>query len=102
VLPNSASLVLVKLPLVLVSNLLTQTEAIYVGLFNSLAMVWVAFLLFSALLCIHEYTLGKTVGTVIITAVAMIIICFICVLFFSLFSELVGFVYTIIRETQYR
>ena len=26
----------------------------------------------------------------------------ICVLFFSLFSELVGFVYTVIQETQYR
>jgi len=95
-------LILIKLPLVLVSNIMTQSEAVYVGLLNSLALIWIAFLVFSALLSIHEYTLGKTVGTVAITGVAMVIICFICVLFFSLFSELVGFVYTVIRETQYR
>ena len=95
-------LILIKLPLTLISNLFTQDEAMYVYLFNAIAVLWVAFLLFGALMNTHEYTGGKTVATLLITAVAMMIICFICVLFFSLFSELVGFVYTVIQETQYR
>ena len=95
-------LILIKLPLTLISNLFTQDEAMYVYLFNAIAVIWVAFLLFGALMNTHEYTGGKTVATLLITAVAMMIICFICVLFFSLFSELVGFVYTIIQEMQYR
>lgn len=95
-------LILVKIPVTIISNMLTADEMMYVTLFNTLAIVWVAMLLFCALMNTHEYTAGKTVGTVIITAVAMVIICFICVLFFSLFSELIGFVYTVIQELQYR
>lgn len=95
-------LILIKLPLTLVSNLLTQNELMYVQLLNVIAIVWVAFLLFGALLSTHEYTGSKTVATLIITVVAMLIICFICVLFFSLFSELVGFVYTMFQEMRYR
>ena len=95
-------LIIIKIPVTLISNMLTADEMMYVSLFNTLAIVWVAMLLFCALMNTHEYTAGKTVGTVVITAVAMIIICFICVLFFSLFSELIGFVYTVIQELQYR
>ena len=95
-------LILIKLPLTLVSNLLTQNELMYVQLLNVIAIVWVAFLLFGALLSTHEYTGSKTVATLIITVVARLIICFICVLFFSLFSELVGFVYTMFQEMRYR
>lgn len=95
-------LILIKLPLTLVSNWFTQSEQMYLYLFNAIAIVWTAFLLFAALMQTHEYTAGKTIGTLLITFVAMVIICFICVLFFSLFTKLVGFVYTVIQETQYR
>ena len=95
-------LILIKLPLTLASNLFTQSEAMYLHLFNAIAILWAAFLLFAALMNTHEYTAGKTVATLLITLVAMVIICFICVLFFSLFTKLVGFVYTIFQEAQYR
>lgn len=95
-------LILIKLPMTLVSNLLTQEEGMYITLMSTIAFLWVAILLFAALSCTHEYTASKTVGTIALTAVAMVIICFICVLFFFLFTELVGFVYTILEELQYR
>ncbi len=94
--------ILIKLPLTLVSNFLTQQEAMYISLLNAIAIIWVAFLLFAALMNTHEYTAGKTVATIVMTAVAMVVICFICVLFFSLFSKLIGFVYTVLQEAQYR
>jgi len=95
-------LVLIKIPMTLISNVLTQDEAMYITLLNAIAIIWVAMLLFAGLLSTHEYTAAKTVGTVVLTAASMAIICFICVLFFSLFSELVGFVYTLVQEMQYR
>lgn len=97
-----APLILIKLPVTLVSHILSMDEAMYIHLFNALAILWVAILLFAALSCTHEYTASKTVGTIALTAVAMVIICFICVLFFFLFTELVGFVYTIAEEVRYR
>jgi hypothetical protein len=95
-------LIIIKIPVTLISNMLTMDEMMYVTMFNTIAIVWVAMLLFCALMNTHEYTAGKTAATVLITAVAMVIICFICVLFFSLFSELIGFVYTVVQELQYR
>lgn len=95
-------LIVIKIITVIVSNMFSQNELMYIGLLNGIAIVWTAFLIFSALLNIHEYTVGKTIGTVAITAVAMVIICFICVLFFSLFSELTGFIYSVIKEMRYR
>ncbi len=95
-------LVITKLPLVLFSNLLTQSEGIYVTLINVIAIIWMVMLIFAALSCTHEYTAGKTVATLILTFIAMVIICFICVLFFSLFSELVGFIYSLFQEMQFR
>ncbi len=95
-------LILIKLPLTLISNFLTQSEVMYLQLFTAIAVIWTVFLIFAALLNTHEYSAGKTVVTLIITVIAMAIICFICVLFFSLFSKLVGFLYTLLQEAQYR
>ena len=50
----------------------------------------------------HEYPGGKTVGVALLTGVVMVIICFICVLFFFLFTEIAGFLYTIVEELRYR
>ncbi len=95
-------MIITKLPLVLFSNLLTQSEGVYVALINVLAVIWMAMLIFAALSSTHEYTAGKTVATILLTIIAMVIICFICVLFFSLFSELFGFVYSLFQEMQFR
>lgn len=95
-------LILIRIPATLLSNIMTQEESMYLHLLNALSVIWVAVLIFSALLCTHEYTAGKTVATILLTAVSMVIICFICVLFFSLFTELVGCVYTIMEELRFR
>lgn len=41
-------------------------------------------------------------GVAVLTGVVMVIICFICVLFFFLLSEIAGFLYTIVEEMRYR
>ena len=51
---------------------------------------------------IHQYTIGKMLGTVLVTIVAMLALVFICLLFFNLFSQLVGFVYSLYKELALR
>ena len=41
-------------------------------------------------------------GTVLVTIVAMLALVFICLLFFNLFSQLVGFVYSLYKELALR
>lgn len=51
---------------------------------------------------VHQYTIGKMLGTVILTIAAMMALIFICLLFFNLFSQLIGFVYSIYKEIALR
>lgn len=95
-------LVLVKIPVTLISGFLTADEAIYVNLLSALAIIYAGLLLLAALSGTHEYSGGKTVGVALLTGVVMVIICFICVLFFFLLSEIAGFLYTIVEEMRYR
>lgn len=95
-------LVLVKIPVTLISGFLTADEAIYVNLLSALAVIYAGLLLLAALSGTHEYSGGKTVGVALLTGVVMVIICFICVLFFFLLSEIAGFLYTIVEEMRYR
>ena len=95
-------LVLVKIPLTLLSNFMTTGERMFISLITALALVYVCLLAFAALSSTHEYTGGKTVGVFALSGVVMVIISFICVLFFFLFSEIVSFVYTVIEEVRYR
>ena len=89
--------ILVKIPLTLISGLLTVDEAMYVSLLSALTLIYVGILMLAALSGTHEYTGGKTVGVALLTGVVMVIICFICVLFFFLFTEIAGFLYTIVE-----
>ena len=97
-----APFILTKIPLTLISGILTKDEGIYVSLISALTMIYVGILMLAALSGTHEYTGAKTVGVALVTGVVMVIICFICVLFIFLLTEITGFLYTIVEELRYR
>lgn len=94
--------ILVKIPITVISGLLTQNELLYVSLISVIATIYVLALVLVAISATHEYTTGKTVGVAALTLAAAVIICFICALFFALFSQIVGFLYTVLEEIRYR
>ena len=50
----------------------------------------------------HEFTLKENIMTLLATAVAAIIIIFLCVLYFSLMEQVINFVTTISQEFMRR
>lgn len=91
-------LILMHIVVPLLSYALSLDDGAYLKIVEILGWLWFALMLYIAITQVHEYSLGKTFLTLIITAVAAIIIVLICLLFFSLIQELVGFVYSIYRE----
>lgn len=91
-------LILIRVPLAILTNFLTLKEATYVNMLMAIAVFWAGFLLFIGMMTIHQYTVTKTVFTMLFTAVSMGIIIFICMIFFSLITEIIGFLYTIYNE----
>lgn len=95
-------LVIVGIPAVFISNLLTMDEmAIYnlVIIFAYIATFW---FLFMGILNIHEYSLFKTIWSLLLTAVAMLVMIFFALLFFSLLQEIISFVSVLWQEINLR
>ena len=84
------------------SNLAAYSEQVYMNAELTVAYLWFFGLLLAGVMTIHQYTIGKMLGTVLVTIVAMLALVFICLLFFNLFSQLVGFVYSLYKELALR
>jgi hypothetical protein len=95
-------LVIIPLPTTILSNLASYSEQVYLTAANTIATLWFFALLFIGIMTIHQYSFGKMLGTIVITFIAMAALLFICLLFFNLFSQLIGFVYSIYKEIALR
>lgn len=95
-------IVLIRLPMVFLSHVITGEEGAFYYVFGFIAYAWTAWLIFTGTMMTHEYSLGKTVFTCIITVIGMGIILFIGLLFFHVISEIMVFVSTIYKEIRFR
>ena len=58
--------------------------------------------MFFGVMVTHGYSFGKNVATILFTIIAMAFIMFLAVLFSSLMTKIVSFVYSIAEEINYR
>ena len=94
--------ILIQLPMVLVSNMLTFEEGSLYTVMISLSLVWCGFLAFVGLMEIHDYGPGKTFIFIIVTIFGAAVIIFLLLVFFSLLSDAVSYFVSIYREIVYR
>lgn len=95
-------IVLLRLPMVLMSHMITLDEGAFYYIIGFISYAWTAILVFTGTMMTHEYSLVKTVATCFITVVGMGILLFIGLLFFNVISEILTFVSTIYKEIRFR
>lgn len=95
-------LIIINLPLILISNILTINEAAFYYFFDSLAVIWTGVLIVLGTMVVHQYSLSRTIITSLFIIVGMGLIIFIGMLFFSLIQQMYSFVITIYREISFR
>lgn len=93
---------LINIPLALFSQVITLEEVTFFTFFNTVSIVYTVFLLLSANMSIHEYTMFKSICTAVLTVFAIVIIVVIAILFVNLVQQVWGFVASIFREISYR
>lgn len=94
--------VLIGLPLILLSNMVTLKEGAFYGVFSSLSLIWCGYLFVVAMMEIHDYSLGKTLVFTVMSIFGMLIIVFLMLLFFSLLSDAVSYFVALYKETAFR
>lgn len=87
---------------ILLSNVLTLEEAKFILLIDILAWVLTGYMAFMGLVVIHEYGIAKTLWSIILTVVAILIIAFIALLIFDLAQQIYGFIYSLFKEISIR
>lgn len=83
---------------ILLSNYVILSEAGFISLIDSIALVWTIGLLFIGIMTIHQFSIPKTLVTVVAAFIGMIIILLIILLLFSLIQQLLGFSSIVYRE----
>ena len=94
--------VIIQLPLILVSNMISFDEAAYYQVLGSASIIWCVFLVFVGLMQVHDYTPGKTLIFLFFTIFGALVILFLILVFFSLLSDAVGFFVSLYREIAFR
>ena len=93
---------LINLPLILVSNVVTAEEGSFCSVLVIISLAWAAVWIIAAMMQIHEYTIGKTIFFTIATIFAMLVLIFLLLLFFSLFSSGIAYFISLGKEIMFR
>lgn len=95
-------MVIINFPWIWLSNVISMQETTFYYFCNSFAVLWSMYLLFVGNMTVHQFTPSKTIGTILLTIVAMGFMAFICLLFFSLIQQIMSFISVIYQEIVMR
>lgn len=90
--------VLCRLLTIPLSNVLTSNEAVFITLIEAIGLLWSAVLMLGGIYAIHQYSFSKTLLSVLLTVIGMIIIVFVLVIFYSLLQQAWGFIESLYQE----
>ena len=94
--------ILIQLPLIFISNMISFDEAAYYNVASSISVIWSVFLVFVGLMQVHDYSPGKTLIFVFATIFGALVILFLVLVFFSLLSDAAAFFISLYREIAFR
>lgn len=95
-------IVLVNIPITFLTHFVVENEIAFVSFINIISIIWAVFLLLVGNLSIHEYTMLKSIISVIFTICAMVAIAVLLVLACNLIQQVWIWITSIIKEIALR
>ena len=86
----------------LLSNVLTAEEQTFLQLISAVGILWSAIILLLGLQAIHQYSFGKTLLSILLTIIGIVVIVFLFVLFYTLLQQTINFIRSLITELSLR
>ena len=94
--------IVIKPFVILLSNVLTYNEVFLITFANIIVWTWVVILILLTLKEINNFTVGQTAKALAITAFTVLILTLLVCIIYVLFSQVIDFVITVVREVVYR
>lgn len=94
--------IVIKPFVILLSNVLTYNEVFLISFANIIVWTWVVILILLTLKEINNFAVGETAKALAITAFTVLILTLLVCIIYVLFSQVIDFVITVVREVVYR
>ncbi|MCL2209416.1 MAG: YIP1 family protein [Treponema sp.] len=94
--------VIINFIMILLSQVITYEEGAVYWFLAGFSILWTGMLILSGMMMIHDYSMGKTILSSLLTVVGMGIIVFIFVVFFSLISDTIAYFISLYKEILFR
>ncbi|MBR6223957.1 MAG: YIP1 family protein [Lachnospiraceae bacterium] len=84
------------------SQFIAKDEDAFYYMVVGIGIAYTLFMLLIGVMTVHNFTLGKTLITILLTFVAMLLIIFVTLLLFDLINQVLSFIRSIYQELIYR
>lgn len=95
-------LIIAYIPAILISQVLAANEEAFYTIIIGIGVAYALLMGFMGIMTVHNFTLGKTIITVFLTFIAMLIIIFVVVMITDLVNQVYNFFNSIYLELLYR
>lgn len=95
-------MILLFIPATILGRYVAQNEEAFYAMVIGISIVWFLILSFVGTMSVHNYSLLKTIVTIFLTFIAMLIIIFLTLLMFTLIQQVYMFFHSIYTELLYR
>ncbi len=90
--------IVINLPLMFLSNIMSKTQKSWYGVFTALAYIGLFLILFIAMMVLNNYTFGKTIAMMFMSAFLMLVLWLVILLCYVLTGRMIQFVISVINE----
>lgn len=94
--------VIFEIPIILLSNFIVRDEGFFLQLLIAVQTGLGALQMLLAIKAVHQYTMKKTIGSILLTFLGIVLVILIALLFVSLFAQIWSFVQTVAQEIMMR
>lgn len=84
------------------TNVFVPEESVFITIVSGVGVLWSMLVLVLGMMSIHEFSVGKTILSLVITLFGIIVIVFLVVLIYSLMQQMANFILSVYKEIIFR
>lgn len=95
-------IIFINIPLIFISQIISLQEGSVYSFFYGVSLIWSGVLLFLGIMTIHQFTVSKTIITILIVILGMLAVIFLSLMFFTIGQQFYNFFYLLLNEMSLR